>query len=159
MRRRRLAFIAADITIGRMGKARRVFTDEERRAGKQPCITNVFQPDKIHARNQRQKKRHLTQAISGEMDRGDPDGDLPHAATPAERRRNLSKKGRKQKFHNRHDQRKAALKGTNTVEGEETEPKLLVETARRTDHSQNDKMRDGVELYDKRMKEWELNKP
>ena len=63
------------------------------------------------------------------------------------------------KFHNRHDQRKAALKGTNSVEGEETEPKLLVETARRTDHSQNDKMRDGVELYDKRMKEWELNKP
>ena len=32
-----------------------------------------------------------------------------------------------QKFYNRHDQRKDALKGTNTVEGEETEPKLLVE--------------------------------
>ena len=39
-----------------------------------------------------------------------------------------------------------------------TEQKALGETARRTDHSQNDKMRDGVEPYDKRMKEWELNK-
>ena len=78
------------------------------------------------------------------MDRGDPDGDLPHATTPAERRRNLSKKGWKHKFHNMDDQSKAALKGKNNVEGKATEPKILGDTAPRTDHSTNDKMRDGV---------------
>ena len=50
------------------------------------------------------------------------------------------------------------MKGLDNVEGEATEPKILGDTVPRTDHSKNDKMRDGVELYDKRMKEWELNK-
>ena len=86
----------------------------------------------------------MTQTISGEKDRGDPGGDLPHATTPAEKKRNLSKKGRKGKFHNQDAQRKAALNGKNTVEGEAIEPKILGDTVPRTDHSTNDKMRDGV---------------
>ena len=89
-------------------------------------------------------KCDLTQTIAGEKDRGDPDGDLPHATASAEKRINLSKKGRKGKFHNQDAQRKVALKGKNTVEGEMTEPKILGDTVPRTDHSTNDKMRDGV---------------
>ena len=49
------------------------------------------------------------------------------------------------------------MKRENAVEWEETEPKSSGETAPRTDHSTNDKMRDGVELHDKRLKKWELN--
>ena len=82
-----------------MGKAWRVFTDEERKAGKKPCLMNTFQHNQTHAYNQQKKKRDLTQTISGEKDGGDPTGDLPHAINPAEKRRNLSKKGRKRKFH------------------------------------------------------------
>ena len=50
------------------------------------------------------------------------------------------------------------LKGMNTVKGNVTEPKRLGDTAPRTDHSTNDKMGDGVALYEKRVEEWELNK-
>ena len=69
---------------------------------------------------------------------------IPHATTPAEKRRNLSKKGRKEKFHEQDAQRKAVLKGKNNVEGEATETKILGNTVLRMDHSTNDKMRDGV---------------
>ena len=93
MRRRRLSFIASDTTICRMGKARRVFTEEERKAGKQPCITNAFRPDGMHTQNQRKKKYDLTQTIARERDRGDPDGDLPHATTPAKKKEKYFKEG------------------------------------------------------------------
>ena len=46
----------------------------------------------MHAENQRKKKYDLTQTIAGERDRGDPDGDLPHATTPAEKKEKSFKK-------------------------------------------------------------------
>ena len=61
-----------------------------------------------------------------------------------EKKRNLSKKGRKGKFKTHDAKRKTALKGKNTMEGELTEPKIFGDTVHRTDHSTNDKMRDGV---------------
>ena len=48
------------------------------------------------------------------------------------------------------------MKGKNAVEGEATQTKISGETAPRMDHSTNDKMRDDVELYDKRVKECDL---
>ena len=99
----------------------------------------------MHAENQRKKKYDLTQTIAGERDRGDPDGDLPHATTPAEKKREIfQKKGRRGKFHKQDAQRKAALKGENAAEGEATKFKILGDDAPRTDDSKNDKIRDGV---------------
>ena len=68
----------------------------------------------------------------------------PMQQLPQKKKRNLSKKSQKQKFHNRDDQRKAVLKGKNTVEGEVIEPNILGDTVPRTDPSTDDKLRDGV---------------